>query len=316
MIRLSEEAPPLSGGSVLTIGNFDGVHVGHRALMEAAAAAAREKRLPSLVWTFSPQGLGGGPLYINGRSEKEFFTEKTGVDMYFSAEFEKYKDMTEERFVNDVLIKRFGARQVLCGYNFSFGRGGKGTPQTLGALLAAHGTPLTVLPPVCVDGAAVSSTEIRALIADGEMEKAAARLGRPYCFILPVARGRGLGRRLGFPTVNQLIPPGRVKPAYGVYAALCRTGGRTYGAVANVGVKPTVGEGEAPACETCIFDFEGDLYGKAVCVCLLKRLRPERRFESLAALSEQIAADKRAAFAVAGTALKEGADECLENFTE
>lgn len=300
MIRLSEEALPLKSGCVLTIGNFDGVHIGHRALIEKTVAVARALSVPSVVWTFGehPQSFFGANSlrYLTGAYEKAAFIEKAGADMYFTAEFAKYKDMSADRFVDEVLVGAFGVKHVVCGYDFSFGKGGSGNPEQLLKLLSRYGVPLTVLPPVCVEGVAVSSTGLRALITAGDMETARKHLGRPYGFYLPVTHGNRIGRTIGSPTVNQRFPAERVVPAYGVYAAFCIVGGKTYAAVSNVGVKPTVNtEDKTPVCETHIFDFNGDLYGQSVWVYLYKRIRAEKRFESVEELSAQIAADKEAA---------------------
>lgn len=312
MIRLGEGSLPLKGGCVLTIGNFDGVHIAHRALIEKTACIAKKMGLPSVVWTFGvhPQRFFGadGLKYITGETEKTLLVDKAGADMYFSAEFERYKDMSAEQFVGEVLVKQFGVRHVICGYDFSFGKGGKGTPDVLRELLVErHGVPLTVMEPVCAYGEAVSSTALRAVIREGDMEKAQVLLGRRYGFCLPVIHGKRLGHTIGSPTINQAIPEDRVVPAYGVYAAFCEVDGKVYKAVANVGVKPTVNsEGQAPVCETFIFDFNGELYGKSVWVYLCRYIRGEKRFDSVGELALQIERDKQAARLITDAEDKEG----------
>lgn len=296
MIRLEGDTAPLTGGCVLTIGNFDGVHIGHRALIEKTVDTARSLSLPAVVWSFKqhPQRLLGGTevRYIIGPAAKERQIRLLGADIYYAAEFADYKDMAAEEFVDTVLIKRFKVRHVLCGYSFSFGKGGKGNAALLKTLLQKHGVALTVMPAVTVDGVPVSSTRLRGIIAEGDMAKAAELLGRYYSFSLPVTEGRRLGRTMGSPTINQLFPEGRVLPAFGVYAVFCDIDSAVYGGVANIGLRPTVTGGTGlPVCETHIFDFNGDLYGKDIRVYLYKRLRAEIRFESLQALSKQIALD-------------------------
>ena len=199
--------------------------------------------------------------------------------------------MSPREFVEDVLVNTLGAQHVVCGYNFSFGKGGSGTPETLKALLEARDIGCTVAEAVTSGRGSVSSTRLRALISGGDMTAAAALLGRPYSFTLPVLHGRRLGSRLGSPTINQMFPDDRAVPAYGVYAVLCGREGKLYGGVTNIGVKPTVDDTNTPVCETHIFDFNGDLYGKEVRVYLCKHLRSEKRFESLDALRAQIAKD-------------------------
>lgn len=305
MIELTENALPLNGGRgcVLTIGNFDGVHIGHRTLIQKTVALASELGLPSVVWSFGrhPQSYFGGNrlLYLAGACEKHRLIAALGADMYFPADFAKYRDMSEKRFVDEVLVSAFGVRAVLCGYNFSFGKGGKGTPRQLEQLLASHGVPLYVLPAVCCDGTVVSSTGLRALIQSGDVAAARRQLGHCYGFCLPVTGGNRLGHRIGTPTANQRFPADRVVPAYGVYASFCRIDGRLYRAVSDVGVKPTVCSGtEAPVCETHIFGFDGELYGQELWVYLYERIREERRFESVEALAAQIADDKVAALKI------------------
>lgn len=305
MTELTESALPLDGkrGCVLTIGNFDGVHIGHRALIQKTVSLAAEMGLPSVVWSFGrhPQSYfgNGSVFYLTGAYEKKRLISAIGADMYFPADFAKYKDMSEKCFVDEVLVSAFGVKAVLCGYNFSFGKGGGGTPELLGRLLAEHGVPLFVLPAVCCDGAVVSSTGLRALIKAGDMDTARRQLGHCYGFCLPVTGGNRLGHRIGSPTANQHFPADRVVPAYGVYASFCRIDGRLYRAVSDIGVKPTVGgDVNEPVCETHIFGFDGDLYGKELWVYLYERIRDERRFESVEALAAQIAADKEAALKI------------------
>ena len=280
---------------MLTIGNFDGVHLGHQALIAATAKLAAKLGCPSLVLTFKehPQSLLGSQSfkYVLGAEDKEAFVEEAGADLYYSMDFNKVKDMSPREFVEDVLVNTLGALHVVCGYNFSFGKGGSGTPETLKALLEARGIGCTVAEAVTSDRGSVSSTRLRALISGGDMTAAAALLGRPYSFTLPVLHGRRLGSRLGSHTINQMFPDDRAVPAYGVYAVLCGIDGKLYEGVTNIGVKPTVDDTNTPVCETHIFDFNGDLYGKEVRVYLCKHLRSEKRFESLDALRAQIAKD-------------------------
>ena len=311
MIQLDSRSLPLEGGCVLTLGNFDGVHTGHTALIKATVRRARSVNLPAAVWTFRqhPQSFFSAepPKYLTNAEEKAELIEKAGADLYFCADFADCKDMEPEAFVEDVLIKGFRVREVFCGYNFSFGKGGVGTPELLGKLLSEHEVPLTVIPPVCSGGEAVSSTRVRALIAEGNIEEANRLLGRRYGFCLPVVHGRQLGRLLGSPTVNQILPEDAAVPRFGVYAAVCEADGLLRGGVANIGVSPTVSEKEAvPACETYIFDYKGDLYGHRVRVGLIGRIRDEKRFGSLAELSAQISEDIKAARAVTEKALAEG----------
>lgn len=299
MIRLGKDDLPLAGGCVMTIGNFDGVHLGHRSLIGKTAAVAEKLGLPSLVLTFKehPQSLLGNRdfKYILGQEDKAALVEAAGADLYCLLGFAELKDMSPTEFADTVIIGLLGARHVVCGYNFSFGRGGVGTPQALRALLEERGVGFTLNPAVTTDIGSVSSTRLRALIGAGDMESAATLLGRLYGFTLPVVHGRRLGSKLGSPTINQLFPEDRTVPAFGVYAVFCEIDGMTYGGVANIGMRPTVGGTDLPLCETHIFGFNGDLYGKEVRVKLYRRLRGEKKFPDLQALRTQIARDCAAA---------------------
>ncbi len=302
MIKLGLENLPLTGGCVLTIGNFDGVHPGHRALISLTADIAKGMGLPSLVLTFAqhPQSLlsGGGFKYLLGSEDKEKLVAAAGAELYCAMDFNKVRGLSPQEFIEEVLLGQFNARHVVCGYNFSFGKGGKGNPSVMKDILSSHGVGCTVAPKVEIDGKNVSSTRLRALVAAGDMQGVAEMLGRLYSFNLPVVHGRQLGAKLGSPTINQLFPQDRALPAFGVYAALCRIDGKLYGGVANIGVKPTVGDSELPLCETHIFDFTEDLYGKEVRVYLCKHLRPERKFADLQSLKRQIALDTAEARAI------------------
>ena len=295
MVIIQEDRQPFEGGSVITIGNFDGVHIGHRALMAATAEKAREMGLPSLVWTFKkhPRSVFDPSFkYVISDEDKINELSATGIDYYYAEDFERVKDLSPEEFVDEVLIGRFKAAHLICGYDFSFGKGGVGTPELLRKLLGEAGVGVTVMPAVLHDGEEVSSTRLRALIAEGNVERAADFLGRLYSFKLPVTEGLRIGRFLGSPTINQPLPPDEALPSFGVYAVFCDVKGTVYGGVANIGVRPTVTGGKAsPTCETHIFGFNGTLYGEKVRVYLYKKLRAELKFGNLTALSAQIAKD-------------------------
>ena len=289
---------PLSGRTVLTIGAFDGVHIGHACLLRSMCAVSGEKRLPNAVWTFaeSPKALQQGAKYITGSVEKMEALEKLGAEQIYFADFERCRSMTPSEFVEKALIGDFHADTVVCGFDFRFGASRAGDAQTLKALLAQAGVSCIVVPPVKAGDETVSSTLIRRKLAEGDIEGASFLLGRRYSFLLPVIHGRRLGRTIGFPTINQRFPAYQVVPAYGVYACLCEVDGKLYRGVSNIGVRPTVSEHEdAPLCETHIFDFSDDLYDKEARVYLCRRIRPERRFDSVEALREQVEHDKQAA---------------------
>ncbi len=302
MKKLGLENLPLEGGCVLTIGNFDGVHLGHQALIGLTANIAEDCGLPALVLTFDqhPQSLlsGNSFKYLLGAEDKEKLIAAAGADLYYPIDFNTVRHLSPEEFVEELLIKKLNAKHVVCGYNFSFGKGGTGTPELMSRLLTNRGVRCSVVHQVTAGDEHISSTRLRALIAAGDMPAASRLLGRLYSFNLPVVQGRQLGAKLGSPTINQLFPQDRALPAFGVYAALCGIDGKLYGGVANIGVKPTVSKDQSPLCETHIFGFTDNLYGKAVRVYLCKHLRNERKFADIESLRAQIARDTAAAKSV------------------
>ena len=293
--------PPDAAPSVVALGTFDGVHLGHRAILGTAVDRARALGVPAVACTFDPHPMevlqpGRAPLPITTLDERLALIADTGIAGTLVIAFTpEIAAMEPEAFVHDVVVSRLRAREVVVGFNHTFGRGARGNAELLGTLGQRLGFRTHVVPPYAVAGTAVSSTAIRAALAAGDVERAATLLGRPYTVIGDVVRGAGRGRGLGFPTAN--VRPAR--PAVvkaGVYA--CRVelvdGGSAHDAVVNVGVRPTFGETEL-AIEAHVLDFEGDLYGHRLRVGFLRRIREERRFPSVEALRAQIGDDVRAA---------------------
>ena len=267
--------------AAVALGNFDGVHIGHRRLFDALGSDARRA-----VFTFADLRREG---LICTLDERLRLIGECGAEFAAVADFADVKQMSAPRFVQ-LLCESLDVRRLVCGYNFTFGAGGTATAGDLRTLAAANGVETVVVPPVEVGGAVVSSSRIRELISAGDMEGAAALLGRRWGFALPVVHGRELGRRMGYPTVNQLFPAELIAPRYGVYASRVTFRGETRGGVTNVGVRPTV-DGAALTAETHVFDFDGGLYGEVVRVELCAFLRPERRFASVDELFAQVARD-------------------------
>mgnify|MGYP000983011902 CR=1 FL=1 len=283
---LSLAAP--ESGACAALGNFDGLHIGHRAVIGAAAASG----FFSVVVTFcrNPRGvLGAPPPTPLTRSLKMRELGRLGADAVVELDFGEIRDLSPDEFAG-LLFKNLRARQVVCGYNYHFGRGGAGDAGALKALAAKHGASCAVIPPVTLGGEEVSSTAIRGLIIGGQLEKANAMLGRAFAYDFPVVRGDGRGRGFGFPTANQVFPRDFVLPKFGVYASKTVIGGKIHTSVTNVGTRPTY-RTASPLSETHIHDFSGDLYGQNVEVMLLSYLRGERLFENTDALRAQLAAD-------------------------
>lgn len=267
------------------VGNFDGVHLGHQALISLAAAKAGGVTR-SAVWTFdepSSRFMGGAPLLMSHEERLEQF-RALGIDVVFSESFDAVRDVSAADFAKKILYDACHVREVFCGFNFRYGKGAEGDAETLRAAFSARHARVSIMPPFSLDGTPVSSTEIRRALADGEPAHAASMLGRPYSLSAEVISGKQLGRTLGFPTANQRFPAGRAVPRFGVYAVRCEVGDSTYIGVANVGVRPTVENTSAVNCETYLLDFDGDLYGKTMRTSFCQFLRPEKKFESVTAL--------------------------------
>ena len=263
----------------LALGTFDGVHLGHQAVIQAALQPGEGPSLAPAVFTFQ-RSPSGERLVMLGE-DKARLLEEMGVTKMYSMDFGGLKSMEAERFVQELLFGRLNARRLCCGADFRFGRGAAGDAALLGELCARAGAELVVLPPVEADGEKISSTRIRRAVGEGDMELARRLLGRPFRFTLEVIHGNHIGGpMLGTPTINQALPEELVCPRFGVYAAWCRVGEADYYGVCNVGVKPTVGSDRVLA-ETWMPDFAGDVYGQRVRVELLKFLRPEKKFSSL-----------------------------------
>ncbi|MCL2003887.1 MAG: riboflavin biosynthesis protein RibF [Oscillospiraceae bacterium] len=289
---------------VLAPGFFDGVHIGHGKLFKAAAAQAERigARACALTYDAHPTSVLTGrpiPLLCSAEERAALIQSLHGVPEVIMEPFDQETAAIPWRdYIDDVLIGRLEAAFIVAGHDYTFGRGGEGTPERLREHCAARGVGCAVIPPERIGGTRVSSTYIRGLIAEGDMERAARFLGRRYRLSGVVERGRGLGRRLGFPTVNLPLPPGRQAPEWGVYATVIVWDGREYPAVTNVGVRPSVEDGGAPTIESTLLSFDGDLYGEPIGVEFARFIRPEIKFPSADALAGQIRRDAEAARAI------------------
>ncbi|MEG2003447.1 MAG: bifunctional riboflavin kinase/FAD synthetase [Clostridia bacterium] len=291
---------PLASGCVLSLGNFDGVHVGHAKLLQNAAVIAQEMNVPSVVWTFGESPLniisGGYKIkYITGSSDKMRLLSRYGVDAVYFADFNMFRDCTPEYFVNEILVKKFAVKAVVCGYDFHFAKNRCGNADILKNLLSLNNCKTFVLDPVKKDGLPVSSTLIRSNILNGKINAASELLGRRYSFTLPVVEGRHIGTKIGFPTVNQRFPDYQLVPSFGVYSCLCKIDNVFYSGVSNIGVKPTVTDDNIILCETHILSFSENMYNKSIQVLLFEKIRDEIKFSSLAELKAAVAHDVKTA---------------------
>lgn len=287
-------------GAVVAVGNFDGVHLGHQAVLAVTRSMARAAAAPFAVLTFEPHPRavfrpGSPPFRLTPFRAKCFVLESLGVDLLFTLHFDRaFAQKSAEEFVAGALVEGLAAKAVVVGYDFVFGHKRRGTPEFLKALGARHGFGVEIVAPVVAPGGVVySSTQIREHLVAGRPRAAAALLGRAWEIEGRVEMGDKLGHTIGFPTAN--IPlDDYLRPAPGVYAVRvgieAGAGTAWHDGAANLGWRPTVG-GKDLRLEAHLFDFSGDLYNRHLRVALIERLRPERRFAGLDALKTQIAAD-------------------------
>ncbi|MNX89432.1 Riboflavin biosynthesis protein RibF [compost metagenome] len=282
--------------SVVAIGMFDGIHQGHRAVIAQAKAIAAREGLPCVVFTFvgHPRAV-LRPDYpvplLTTWEEKQALLAELGVDLVIGAHFTPaFSAIDAREFIRRILAEQLAARHVVVGYNFAFGHQQSGNVETLQALGPDHGFAVTVVPPCTDDGAPVSSSRIRKLLATGHVEEANRLLGRAYTLSGLVVKGDQRGRLLGFPTANVAADPQKLLPAYGVYAGHARWDGHSNPCVVNLGMRPTFDPPQLRI-EAHLLDYAGDLYDRTMTLELTHRLRPEQAFKSIDALVSQIRAD-------------------------
>jgi riboflavin kinase/FMN adenylyltransferase len=297
IIRNLSLAPDACKHAVVALGNFDGVHLGHQAILAHAHQLATAQGRPLAAMTFEPHPR----EFLSGKKErlriypfrrKAELLQQAGVDYLFALRFNTaFSQTTAEDFVQQVLHRQLQASHVVTGYNFFFGRGRQGDKDFLTAQANQLGFGYTAHAPVTdAAGETISSSRIRALLQAGNVAQAAKQLGRPYTISNHVTRGDQRGRTLGFPTANLTLSQLFV-PHFGVYAVRAHTAeGKTLSAVANLGIRPTY-RADAPLLEVHLLDFAGELYGQRLTVELLHFLREEKRFPSKEALQEQLTKD-------------------------
>ncbi|MBA5764487.1 bifunctional riboflavin kinase/FAD synthetase [Vibrio sp. 404] len=300
LIRGIHNIQPQHQGCVLTIGNFDGVHLGHQAVLEQVSQQAQALNLPSIVMTFEPQPLelfakNRAPARLTRLRDKFVQLSKLNLDRLLCISFNAYfANLTAEEFITDLLVKRLGVKFLVVGDDFCFGRGRKGNFAMLQQAGKEHGFEVVSTQSFCLQQLRVSSTAIRNALAEDDLPAVAKMLGRDYSISGRVSHGRKLGRTIGFPTAN--IPLKRcVSPVSGVYVVQALgLGEQAIGGVANIGQRPTV-NGVRQQLEVHLFDFHANLYGKQLEIVLLEKLRDEHKFESFEALKQQIELDAEAA---------------------
>ncbi len=283
--------------TVLALGMFDGMHIGHKKLIETAVRLAKKEGLEAAVYTFSnhPQALFGAKVpRLCSNEERLAIMRRLGVERIELAPFTReLASLSPERFL-DLLAEKMQPHTLVAGFSYTFGRNKSGNTEILTRLALKRGIGAAVIPPVSFANKPVSSTRIRELIEKGDVQNAQLMLGRTYTLSGEVVENSRIGRTIGFPTANILPDPSRALPADGVYISMARVGGDMLPAVTSIGMNPTVG-GKRRMIETHIFDFNSDIYGSTIEVFFVKRLRGVMEFSDLEELKTRIESDSKKA---------------------
>lgn len=282
--------------SVVSIGFFDGVHRGHRHLLSLAKQYAEKRGLPLLVFSFLGEGGPKRGDRLQSDRERVAALYEAGADFVAFADFSSLRDLSPRSFVREILLAQCHAEAAFTGENFRFGKGASGDAEALSLLMKEEGREAFAVPSLTYEGAPISSASVKAALAAGDCERAAAMLGYPYTLTLPVSRGDGRGTGLSFPTANQKERVGSFFPKGGVYVTLCRIAveDKTYLGITDIGTRPTFA-GEEKRIETHLLDFRGDLYGKDLSVAFCRFIRNEEKFASREELIERLRKDEECA---------------------
>lgn len=276
--------------TAVALGLFDGVHRGHQAVIRAAADCAPELMPAVFTFRFDTRAVVTkkqfGTLLRPELKAKKL--EENGIRFMLEPPFSTIMKMEPESFIQGILFNFMHAKAVFCGEDFRFGKNAAGDTRLLRSACEKNSVRFEIVRPVLDDGVPVSSTRIRAALREGDVPLANRLLGSPYMTCGTVVHGRHMGHSLGFPTINQLFSPEDLIPRFGVYATIVEVDGKEYVGATDIGVKPTVGDGYAPAAETFILDFDGDLYGRNIVIRYYAFLRGEKRFDSLEELTKTV----------------------------
>lgn len=288
--KLKNIKPP-----IITLGNFDGIHIGHQQVLRAVKERSGQLKLPSIVYTFEPHPLKvvaphKSLLLLTTPEEKIELLKKSGIDYLILARFTKeFASQHPRKFVADILLKQLNAREIWVGHDYAFGKGRRGTIKYLKELGNELGFQVYVIPAYKKKGAVVSSSKIRKYLIEGKVKEAAAFLGRPYTLSGKIVKGRNIGKHLGFPTANITVH-NELVPKDGIYAVRVLLGTKIYKGAANIGFAPTF-HTKKRAVEVHIIGFKKNIYGKKIRIAFIERLRGEKVFKSVYELAIQIRKD-------------------------
>ena len=282
---LTKKDLPLHEKTAVAIGMFDGLHLGHMQLIQDIEAQS-SNGCKSIVYTFNMKPKTTKLIFTN--KEKESLFRTSGIDYYYPRSFDKkFSNILPEQFL-DSLIADLNITHITVGFDFKFGRNAQGNTEYLKQAAKQYGFTLSIIPEVTIAGEKVSSSSIREMIEDGNMELTTRMLGKQYFIDGKTDTGIHLGSKMGFPTANFDIDPSKLLPKYGVYVTITNVDGVLHPSVTNVGVKPTVKNDTIPNVETYLLNFSGNLYGKKLRVYFIEKLRDEKRFDSIDELQKEI----------------------------
>ena len=290
-MRVVNCLPSMKQATSIALGVFDGVHIGHQAVIREAVKGAAEGLCP-VVFTFDlseerpKQKQGQKQILSDAFKQKKIAA--LGAELLLNISFHTVKDFTPEYFVTEILLKTLHARRVVCGFDFRFGKNAVGDVSLLQRLCTARGIEVVVIPPMLDGGEPVRSTRIRRYLSAGDIEAANRLLGYEFIYAMPVVNGLKNGKKWGFPTINQKFSSKALVPKFGVYASHVLVDGVVYGGITNIGVKPTIEGKRSPLSETYIIGMEQELYGKTVPVSLFYFLRGEKKFNSVEDLTKEV----------------------------
>lgn len=288
-MRVLRDLTPSDKKTAVALGYFDGIHLGHKAVIGKAVDAKKSGLVPA-AFTFSstPKSKDKNSQLLTYNEKLSIF-ENLGIEILYILDFENLKDYSPEDFVKKIISEVFNAGEVFCGFNYRFGKTGAGNTDELNKLCKKENIKVGICNPVELDGDLVCSTEIRNALKNGDIKKANRFLGYDFGLKSEVLKGNNIGSKIDTPTINQKFENGIILPKFGVYASIVTIENERYTGVTNIGVKPTVGNRNLPNCETWMPEYKGDnLYGKTVDVRLKEFIRPERKFNSLDELKAEI----------------------------